>query len=138
MDKMVSKNDDEKTKRYRVSVPTESAQVIEWINNQSSLSYSFMAVVRDWISKNGTGNVFAQPVEVLPKRGRPTNAMRAAVNNINDSYQSSQSELNSFNKSADNHTDDYVDDNGFFDYEQSSDMNGQSSSIADILNGRNS
>lgn len=144
---------EEKMSRFRVSVPKESTQVLEWIANQSNLSYAFLCVIREWIAKNGTGNVFAQHIDLLPKRGRPSNVLRETVNQMqNDNLQSDVSEQAQPDKQMPNDDvkqqvlqkepeperfQDDDDDGDFFDFEQSqSSINTASKSIIDMMNGR--
>lgn len=144
---------EEKMSRFRVSVPKESTQVLEWIANQSNLSYAFLCVIREWIAKNGTGNVFAQHIDLLPKRGRPSNVLRDTVNQMqNDNLQSDASEQAQPDKQMPNDDvkqqvlqkepeperfQDDDDDGDFFDFEQSqSPVNTASKSIIDMMNGR--
>lgn len=144
---------EEKMSRFRVSVPKESTQVLEWIANQSNLSYAFLCVIREWIAKNGTSNVFAQHIDLLPKRGRPSNVLRETVNQMqNDNLQSDASEQAQPNKQMPNDDvkqrvlqkepeperfQDDDDDGDFFDFEQSqSSINTASKSIIDMMNGR--
>lgn len=144
---------EEKMSRFRVSVPKESTQVLEWIANQSNLSYAFLCVIREWIAKNGTGNVFAQHIDLLPKRGRPSNVLRETVNQMqNDNLQSDASEQAQPDKQMPNDDvkqqvlqkeseperfQDDDDDGDFFDFEQSqSSINTASKSIIDMMNGR--
>ena len=147
-------SEEKKMNRFRISVPSESTQVLEWIANQSNLSYAFLCVIREWIAKNGTGNVFAQHIDLLPKRGRPSNALRETMNQMQgDSQQSDVFESVSVDKQrSDNNVqqtrqpvrsepnyqqDDDIDDDGFFNFEQNqSSGNTVSKSIIDMMNGK--
>jgi AT hook motif. len=58
--------------RFRVSVPSNDATVLEWIENQANLSYSFRVLVREYVREYGMTD--ATCMEVVPggrKRGRP-------------------------------------------------------------------
>lgn len=140
---------DEKMNRFRVSVPKEATQVLEWIENQSNLSYAFLYIIRGWIAKNGTGNVFAQHIDLLPKRGRPSNVLKETVNQMqNDNLQSDieQTASNDSERRQTLHTssesehfqidENDADDNDFFNFEQNqSPVNTASKSIIDMMNG---
>lgn len=144
---------EKKMYRFRISVPEESEQIIEWCKNQSNTSYAFMCVIRDWIAKYGTGNVFAQHIDLSPKRGRPSNIVRESLSQQVDTMSESSrqvsysdhTERNNDLKSAQQFyeknepklSDDGFDDEGFFDFEQSSPGTSGSSSqsILDMMNG---
>lgn len=144
---------EKKMYRFRISVPEESEQIIEWCKNQSNTSYAFMCVIRDWIAKYGTGNVFAQHIDLLPKRGRPSNIVRESLNQqVDTASEPSQRANRPTYDVRDNNlasiqqpdirnepklSDDDFDDDGFFDFEQNvSNASGTSSqSILDMMNG---
>lgn len=144
---------EEKSCRFRISIPKESEQILEWIRNQSNLSYAFMFIIRDWIAKYGTENVFAQHIERLPKRGRPSNVLKETVTQMQgDDLQESAFDSTHINGQAlddkerihqsagseQMHQQDVVvDDDGFFDFEQSQNSgNMTSKSIIDMMNSR--
>lgn len=125
--------------RFRVSVPKDATQVIDWVKNQSNLSYAFLCVIRAWIAQHGTGNVFAQPIGAS-KRGRPSNALKTAVEKMSDDVIEEKKEqpvadAEPVSKVSEN--EDTDDDSDFFDFEQSKPTNNNSSmSIIDMMNGR--
>lgn len=125
--------------RFRVSVPKDATQVIDWVKNQSNLSYAFLCVIRAWIAQYGTGNVFAQPIGAS-KRGRPSNALKTAVEKMSDDVIEEKKEppvadAEPVSKVSEN--EDTDDDSDFFDFEQSKPTNNNSSmSIIDMMNGR--
>lgn len=130
---------DDKMSRFRVSVPKDATQVIDWVKNQSNLSYAFLCVIRAWIAQHGTGNVFAQPIGAS-KRGRPSNALKTAVEKMSDDVIEEKKEqpvadAEPVSKVSEN--EDTDDDSDFFDFEQSKPTNNNSSmSIIDMMNGR--
>lgn len=130
---------DDKMSRFRVSVPKDATQVIDWVKNQSNLSYAFLCVIRAWIAQHGTGNVFAQPIGAS-KRGRPSNALKTAVEKMSDDVIEEKKEppvadAEPVSKVLEN--EDTNDDSDFFDFEQSKPTNNNSSmSIIDMMNGR--
>lgn len=130
---------DDKMSRFRVSVPKDATQVIDWVKNQSNLSYAFLCVIRAWIAQRGTGNVFAQPIGAS-KRGRPSNALKTAVEKMSDDGIEEKKEqpvadAEPVSKVLEN--EDTDDDSDFFDFEQSKPTNNNSSmSIIDMMNGR--
>lgn len=130
---------DDKMSRFRVSVPKDATQVIDWVKNQSNLSYAFLCVIRAWIAQHGTGNVFAQPIGAS-KRGRPSNALKTAVEKMSDDVIEEKKEqpvadAEPVSKVLEN--EDTDDDSDFFDFEQSKPTNNNSSmSIIDMMNGR--
>lgn len=130
---------DDKMSRFRLSVPKDATQVIDWVKNQSNLSYAFLCVIRAWIAQHGTGNVFAQPIGAS-KRGRPLNALKTAVEKISDDVIEEKKEqpvadAEPVSKVLEN--EDTDDDSDFFDFEQSKPTNNNSSmSIIDMMNGR--
>lgn len=130
---------DDKMSRFRVSVPKDATQVIDWVKNQSNLSYAFLCVIRAWIAQHGTGNVFAQPIGAS-KRGRPSNALKTAVEKMSDDVSEEKKEqpvadVEPVSKVLEN--EDTDDDSDFFDFEQSKPTNNNSSmSIIDMMNGR--
>lgn len=135
---------DDKMSRFRVSVPKDATQVIDWVKNQSNLSYAFLCVIRAWIAQHGTGNVFAQPIGAS-KRGRPSNALKTAVEKISDDAinddvieekkEPPAADAKPVSKVLEN--EDTDDDSDFFDFEQRKPTNDNSSmSIIDMMNGR--
>lgn len=130
---------DDKMSRFRVSVPKDATQVIDWVKNQSNLSYAFLCVIRAWIAQHGTGNVFAQPIGAS-KRGRPSNALKTAVEKMSDDVIEEKKEppvadAEHVSKVLEN--EDTDNDSDFFDFEQSKPTNNNSSmSIIDMMNGR--
>lgn len=125
--------------RFRLSVPKDATQVIDWVKNQSNLSYAFLCVIRAWIAQHGTGNVFAQPIGAS-KRGRPSNALKTAVEKMSDDVVEEKKEqpvadAEPVSKVSEN--EDTDNDSDFFDFEQSKPTNNNSSmSIIDMMNGR--
>lgn len=66
----------EKTSRryVKLSIPLADTTVIEWLNNQESMSDSIRMLIRDDVAKNGYGDLFCREIIPGAKRGRPTNA----------------------------------------------------------------
>lgn len=63
------------SRRYvKLSIPLQDAAVLEWLNNQESMSDSIRALIRDDVAKNGYGDFFCREIIPGAKRGRPTNA----------------------------------------------------------------
>lgn len=59
------------SKRYRISIPPKDASVISWMDEQFNLSESLRILIKEHIERNGVIDVACEPVEQLPKRGRP-------------------------------------------------------------------
>lgn len=64
--------------RYRFSVPDDDISVVQWLENQHSISMSMRLLIRDAIRSTGLQDVTCIPVEQYAKRGRPSNAELAA------------------------------------------------------------
>lgn len=63
------------SRRYvKLSIPLADETVINWLNNQESMSDSIRMLIRDDVAKNGYGDLFCREVVPGAKRGRPTNA----------------------------------------------------------------
>jgi hypothetical protein len=135
------------TVRFRVSIPEEAEQLIEWFKNQSNISYAVMDVLRDYIAQNGTGNVFARRIESIQTRGRPKNELRNAVIDIDapkDIEQESpesmaadvskQTETKKSPKQLGPKKQQNLDDDGFFDFEKATGQGESADAIADMLN----
>lgn len=67
----MSEQNDPKESRRRIRVPAKDRTVNAWMDDQDDLSASLRLVVRDYIRRNGMGDVMCQPVVQEPRRGRP-------------------------------------------------------------------
>lgn len=59
---MAPSNKSEKPLRYRVTVPLKDADVINWMAEQSSVSFSIRLLIRAFIAKYGISDVTCVPV----------------------------------------------------------------------------
>lgn len=64
--------------RKRFTIPPQDESVLEWVNEQISLSASLRLVIREWIERHGYGDATCLPVAKLPPRGRPPRAVSEA------------------------------------------------------------
>lgn len=86
------------TKRYRLTVPEEDKTVQKFLDCQGNYSISIRMLIRNYISKHGYTDVTCLDVDVVPKRGRPSNAeleLRRAMinesdNNLNEAQEMPQ------------------------------------------------
>lgn len=58
-------------RRIRWSVPPEDTSVIQWLEQQHSISQSLRVLIRDSIERDGYVDAVFRPVRQLPRRGRP-------------------------------------------------------------------
>lgn len=66
--------------RYRFSVPVQDKVVHDWIHNQSNLGFSLRVLIKEFVKEYGSQDATCLELGEAPKRrGRPTNAMRARM-----------------------------------------------------------
>ncbi|MBK3582655.1 hypothetical protein JHN49_02625 [Streptomyces sp. MBT57] len=58
-------------RKVRWTVPAADTSVIEWLDQQESISQSLRLLIRESIQRDGYIDVFYKPVDQLPRRGRP-------------------------------------------------------------------
>lgn len=86
----MSRVQNQSMERYRISVPVNDKTVVDWIESQANLSYSFRALVKEYVREHGMTD--ATCMEVVPggrKRGRPRNPVKFDPNDYSEVEQTS-------------------------------------------------
>lgn len=73
--------------RQRISIPESDISVLEWINNQSNVSFSIRMMIKEYIEKYGYSDITCRKVDKQLKRGRPPKMDNNTEDNIIDSDQ---------------------------------------------------
>lgn len=72
--------------RYRFSVPFADTVVHDWIHSQSNLSFSLRVLIKAFVKEYGNQDATCLELGETPKkRGRPSNAMRSQLEDLDKS-----------------------------------------------------
>ncbi|MCL2386890.1 MAG: hypothetical protein FWC89_04980 [Defluviitaleaceae bacterium] len=65
--------DEDNNKRFRISIPTADTAVLEWLKNQTNVSFSLRVLIKDAIAQDGYMDVTCR---ANPSMGKPRRAGR--------------------------------------------------------------